>query len=219
MTDGILYNQLDNVDSLQERIIFLLFNEGEKDSKEIERTHNLRRLLLIDEGDCLFRDTPSWDAIRRVIDDDGTRQDDKRIFRYPYVEQTALAAMTSFRIYVEEILPVDVYKAYVNVSIDILSHGKNLNIRNPLYHDDEKTPLNPTEFNPIVQYKSRLEMLETLTIQLLNGKEVGGIGPLVFSRENNKFVRSKIGLWNNRQFVGKKVVMTAMFGINYDNVA
>lgn len=214
------YNQFDNLDSLSERLVHLLFNDKlRSDQRDIERIENLRRLLIHRTKDCLMRPAPTWTDIKKVIDDDGTGQNTKQIFIYPYVEQVALDDTIQYRIYVNEILPVSSYIAHVNMSIDILSHNKNLIVLNPLYRDDETTPLNPTELNPIIQYKNRLEMMEKLTLQLLNGQEVAGIGPLDFSREKNKFIRAKMGLWNNRQFIGHRIIIPVMMGIEFENVS
>ena len=208
--DDEAYNRFSHLDSIEDRIIFYLLSDKNKSPEQIELTHNLWRLMYYSDERCLIDDSnhplPSFKEIYKLVDNDNTVQNTKRIFRYPYIEESFTEQCSLISVYVDTILPRNHLIADVNIGIDILIHNKISNVVNPLYREDGEL-INSTEGFPLIKMKNRATMLLRIVLALLNGADVAGVGKFQFNRELNRFVQSKLGLWNNRNFYGHKIII------------
>lgn len=211
LDEGIAYNRFSHLDSIEDRIIYYLLSEKGKSDKQKELVHTLWRLLKYSDERCLINDSehplPTFKEIYALVDNDNVIQNVKRIFRYPYIEESFTDQCSLLSVYVDTILPRNHLLADVNIGIDILIHNKISNVVNPLY-DDKGELLDSTEGNPIIKMKNRATVFLKTVLALLNGADVAGVGKFQFNRELNRFVQSKLGLWNNRNFYGHKIIIT-----------
>lgn len=106
-----------------------------------------------------------------MICSDDITQTDKRIFRSPHFEDAWTVESTLLKIYIDQIIPTDRYKAVVNFGIDIITHNKCININSS---DDDKTyPVDTVDGVEIpITGKSRVSTLLKAVLFLLNGAHV-----------------------------------------------
>lgn len=200
------FNRFVNLDGVEDRIIYYLLSPNKKTPEELEQTHIIWKLLYYNDADALNRELPTYQQITSLICSDDITQTDKRIFRSPHFEDAWIAESTLLKIYIDQIIPTDRYKAVVNFGIDIITHNKCINI-NP--SDDDKTyPVDTVDGVEIpITGKSRVSTLLKAILFLLNGAHVQGVGNLEFSTMMSRFQQAQYGIWNNRNFEGIKVVL------------
>lgn len=216
--DLIEYNRFDNLDGAEDKIIYYLISEKNKTPEQLKYVHTLWRLLYYDDIRALINDKnhplPTYKQIEKLICNDETLQSPYRIFRMPYIVETEEEESSILRVFVDRIMPTNHLIAQVNFGVDILVHSKLTNVLNPITDDNDEV-INVNELKPLVQYKNRATTMLKCVLALLNGAYISGIGSLVFSREPNRFVESKMGLMNNRTVYGYRTIFSCqMSGVS-----
>ena len=70
---GMAYNRFDNLDSIEDRIIYYLLSPTNKTPKELEQVHNIWRLLYYNDIDALSKPLPKYsDIIKLIYNDNDT---------------------------------------------------------------------------------------------------------------------------------------------------
>ena len=214
--DDVVYNRYENLDGIEDKIIYYLLSEQNKNDWQLKAVHNIWRLLYYNDAGCLLDDAkhplPKFSKIAQMIDNNSVEQADKRIFRSPFVEDSFTAECSQLRIYVDGISPQNHVLGTISVGVEIIIHNKLTNIVNDLY-DKNGEFVNPTEELPLITYKNRAVVLLKNVIALLNGVDLAGVGKMIFSQENNRFCQSKLGVWNNRNFYGYRSIFTCMMSV------
>lgn len=212
------FNRFDNLDGAEDKIIYYLISDKDKTPEQLKYVHMLWRLLYYDDVRALINDKkhplPSYKQIEKLICNDDTLQAPYRIFRMPYIIESEEEQSSIIRVFVERIIPTNHLIAQVNFGVDVLVHSKLTNILNPLTDDNDEV-INVNELKPLVQYKSRATTMVKCILALLNGAYISGIGNLLFSREPNRFVETKMGLMNNRSVYGYRTIFSCqMSGVS-----
>ena len=194
------YNRFIHLDELEDRIIYYLISPNKKTQAELEQTHIIWKLLYYNDCDALNKELPTYQQIVSLISNGDGSQTDKRIFRSPHFEDAWTAENTILKVYIDRIIPVDRYKAVVNVGIDIITHNKCVDIN--AYPVD-----NVNGVDVRITMKSRITTLVKAILFLLNGAQVQGIGTIEFTQTMSRFQYGQYGVWNNRNFEGIKLTM------------
>ena len=210
---GITYNRFENLDGIEDRIIYYLLSEKNKTQEELNQVHTIWRILYYNDVDALIEDEehplPSYKEVCKLISNNNkVDQSDKRVFRSPRMEDAWTQECSLLKIYVDSIVPVNHLRSIVNVGIDIVVNSKIINLAVPdesrSIWIDEEAEIGSTI---TVATKSRVTALAQCILSLLNGAQVQGVGKMIFSREQSIFNQAQYGLWNNRNFEGIKIVM------------
>jgi hypothetical protein len=211
--DDVEYNRYENLDGIEDKIIYYLLSEQNKNDWQLKAVHNIWRLLYYNNAGCLLDDEehplPKFSNIAKMIDNNSLEQANKRIFRAPFVEDAFTDECTQLRIYVDGISPQNHLLGTISIGIEVIIHNKLTNVINNLY-DKNDNLINPTEEYPLVTYKNRATVLLKNIIALLNGVDIAGVGKMKFTQENNRFCQSKLGVWNNRNYYGYRSIFTCM---------
>lgn len=211
---GMAYNRFDNLDSIEDRIIYYLLSPVNKTEAELEQVHNIWRLLYYNDIDALSKPLPKYSDIIKLIYNDNDSQAGYRIFRSPRLEDGWEEQCSMLKIYIDSIIPADHLRSVVNVGIDVVVNTKIINVRVP----DEQINVMIDEVDGVpvrIQSKSRVSILCKAVLSLLNGAEVAGVGKLIFSRQHSIYNQSQYGIWNNRNFEGiKNVIGVSMSGVS-----
>lgn len=200
------FNRFVNLDGVEDRIIYYLLSPNNKTEEELEQTHIIWKLLCYDTADALNRPVPKYSDVVKLICNDDITQSDKRIFRSPHMDDAWTVQSTLLKVYVDTILPVDRYKAVVNIGVDIICHNKIINLEveedDPAYRIDE---VDGVEIK--INTKSRITVLTRAVLSLLNGAAIQGVGNLEFAQTMSRYQQAQYDIWNNRNFEGIKVVL------------
>ena len=200
------FNRFIHLGEIEDRIIYYLLSPNKKTKEEREQTEIIWKLLYYNDTDALNRELPTYEQVANLVCNDDITQTDKKIFRSPHFEDAWLTETALLKIYVEQIVPVDRYKAVVNIGIDVISHNKCINISAP--EDENSPPIDTVNGVDIrISTKSRVTTLVEAVLHLLNGAHVEGVGNLEFSQEMSRFQQAQYGIWNNRNFEGIKIVL------------
>lgn len=211
---SMAYNRFDNLDSIEDRIIYFLLSPNNKTKEELKQVHNIWRILYYNDLDALNKPLPKYSDITKLIYNGNGTQDNYRIFRSPRLEDGWSEECSMLKVYVDSIVPVDHLRSVVNIGIDVLVNTKIINLRVP---DDEiNVVVDEVDGDPVkIQTKSRVTTLTKAILSLCNGAEVAGVGRMIYSRQLSIFNESQYGLWNNRNFEGiKNVIGVSMSGVN-----
>ena len=211
---GSAYNRYDNLDTVEDRIIYYLLSPANKTPAELEQVHILWRLLCYNGADALYRPLPSYADVVKLIYNDDSMQTPYRIFRSPRLEDGWNEQCSLIKVYIDSISPVNHIKSIVNIGIDVVVNSKIINLKVP--EDDVNVLIDTVDDIPVrVQTKSRVSVLVKAILSLLNGADVAGVGKLIFSRQNSIYDEAQYGLWNNRSFEGMKMIIsTSMSGVS-----
>lgn len=200
------FNRFVHLGEIEDRIIYYLLSPNKKTKEEQEQTEIIWKLLYYNDTDALNRKLPTYEQVANLVCNDDITQTDKKIFRSPHFEDAWLTETALLKIYVEQIVPVDRYKAVVNIGIDVISHNKCVNIAAP--EDENSPPIDTVNGVDIrISTRSRVTTLVEAVLHLLNGAHVEGVGNLEFSQEMSRFQQAQYGIWNNRNFEGIKIVL------------
>lgn len=217
------FNRFVFLDGIEDRIIYYLLSERNKDKEQLEMTYTLWKVLFYDTPDCLNLPLPSYkDDIVPLIYNGGTfdgsdissKQNNKKIFRSPHQEEAWIQEGSLMRIYVDSIVPVNDYTATLNIGIDTLVHNRIIDIK------AEENSRNIVDILPdgteiFVSMKNRLTVMLRCILGLLNGAHVQGVGLLKYNQELSKMSQSRYALWNNRNFGGyKTIISTQISGVS-----
>ena len=205
------YNRLQNLDGIEDRLIYYLLSPKNKTELELEQVHNIWRILYYNDTDALKKPLPSYS---QVVNNDNGAQNGYRIFRSPRMEDGWTEECSMIKVYIDSIIPVNHLRAIVNVGVDVVVNTKIINLSVP--QDSIDVYIDEIEGIPVsVKTKSRVTVLTQAVISLLNGAEVAGVGKMIFSREQSIFNQAQYGIWNNRNYEGIKIVMgVSMSGVS-----
>ena len=208
------YNRLQNLDGIEDRLIYYLLSPKNKTELELEQVHNIWRILYYNDTDALKKPLPSYSQVVKLIYNDNGAQNGYRIFRSPRMEDGWTEECSMIKVYVDSIIPVNHLRAIVNVGVDVVVNTKIINLSVP--QDSIDVYIYEIEGIPVsVKTKSRVTVLTQAVISLLNGAEVAGVGKMIFSREQSIFNQAQYGIWNNRNYEGIKIVMgVSMSGVS-----
>ena len=208
------YNRLQNLDGIEDRLIYYLLSPKNKTELELEQVHNIWRILYYNDTDALKKPLPSYSQVAKLIYNDNGAQNGYRIFRSPRMEDGWTEECSMIKVYVDSIIPVNHLRSIVNVGIDVVVNTKIINLSVP--QDSIDVYIDEIEGIPVsVKTKSRVTVLTQAVISLLNGAEVAGVGKMIFSREQSIFNQAQYGIWNNRNYEGIKIVMgVSMSGVS-----
>lgn len=208
------YNRLQNLDGIEDRLIYYLLSPKNKTELELEQVHNIWRILYYNDTDALKKPLPSYSQVVKLIYNDNGAQNGYRIFRSPRMEDGWTEECSMIKVYVDSIIPVNHLRAIVNVGVDVVVNTKIINLSVP--QDSIDVYIDEIEGIPVsVKTKSRVTVLTQAVISLLNGAEVAGVGKMIFSREQSIFNQAQYGIWNNRNYEGIKIVMgVSMSGVS-----
>ncbi len=208
------YNRLQNLDGIEDRLIYYLLSPKNKTELELEQVHNIWRILYYNDTDALKKPLPSYSQVAKLIYNDNGAQNGYRIFRSPRMEDGWTEECSMIKVYVDSIIPVNHLRSIVNVGVDVVVNTKIINLSVP--QDSIDVYIDEIEGIPVsVKTKSRVTVLTQAVISLLNGAEVAGVGKMIFSREQSIFNQAQYGIWNNRNYEGIKIVMgVSMSGVS-----
>ena len=198
--DTSVFNRFINLDSIEDRIIGYLINS---DSVYAER---IWKLLKYPEADALLRPNLTKQEKAKLVDDNTTNQDDKAVFRYPFLEDAFVVKSSIIRFYIDSVVPVNHLVSTVNIGIDIISNNKINNV----YNDENDEIENPDGFkktDEFISIKSRNECLFKNILAVLNGKNIEGVGVLQFNQNLSPFSQARLGFFNNQNYFGYKVLI------------
>ena len=215
---GMAYNRFDNLDSIEDRIIYYLLSPKNKTEDELKQVHTIWRILYYNDEDALIDDEkhplPKYSDVVKLIYNDNHTQSGYRIFRSPRLEDGWEEECSMLKIYIDSIVPTNRMIAIVNVGIDVVVNTKIINLTVP--DEDINVIIDDVDGIPVrVQTKSRVSVLTKAILRLCNGADVAGVGKLFFSREQSIYNRAQYGIWNNRNFEGMKIVIgVSMSGVS-----
>ena len=132
---GQVYNRLDNLDGIEDRVIIYLLSYYNKTPREKAQVDVIRKILANDDINALDIPVPSNEQIARLISNDNIDQSGKRIFRSPRLEDPKVMEGTILKVYVDSIIPDTHIVSTVNIGIDVVVNDKIINLKVP--HDNE----------------------------------------------------------------------------------
>lgn len=207
MFDNIIsqqsYNRFVNLDSISERIINYLIKS---DSIFANR---IWKLLKYPETNALLQQNLTQEEKAFLVDNDSEDQSNRRVFRYPFLEDSFVVKSSLLRIYIDSVVPQNHLTAIVNIGFDLITHNKLSNV----YNDSSDELEYPDEFRAIeseIMLKSRNDVFLKNLLAELNGKDIEGVGQLVFDKNLSPFSQAKLGLFNNKNYSGYKIIMACM---------
>ena len=179
------FNRFRNMPYIPYNIMVYLANEP--------KANNLFKILKYPTIDCLSEPDLSLSEKMQMIWLDSPEQQDYFIFFTPKVENMEASAKTYIKLYNVEIVPTDVYKAIVCYEFDLQMKGKIDVINVPTENGD--IPCN------------RVEVMEQIILECLNGVDVHSVGGLQFSNQLSRLCRGRNDLSNNKDTVGSSLIM------------
>lgn len=205
------FNRFANLESINDRIIFYLLSPLDKTDEELVQVHNLWRCIYYPSSDALLKPLPTFRDIMQLLSNGQQGQDDKRIFRSPYMDDAWKEECSFLKVYIDSVIPMNAYLAQVNVGIDCVCHNKIINLTVP--EKDESAFIAEVDGEKYyVETKSRISVMIKAVLALLNGANIQGIGQMQFNYENFMYNEARYALWNNRNFEGVKVVIGCQIG-------
>ena len=197
------FNRFVNLDSIEERIInhFIV--------SDSEHANRICKLLKYSDSRALLKPNLEKKEKSELVDMDGSNQEEKRFFRSPFIEDAMTVQCSLIRVYIDSIVPKTHLNAILNVGFDIVTHNKIVNVYNDACDDLE----NPEHFRPIeqeVMMKSRNSVILKNLLAEINGLEIAGVGKFQFNQQLSAFSQAKLGIFNNKNYMGYKVIVPVM---------
>lgn len=206
-----VWNRFNNLESLEDRVIFYLLSPKGKTDLQLVQVHNLWRCIYYPSADALLKPLPKFSDVMELLSNGQQGQDTKRIFRSPYMDDAWKDECAMLKVYIDSVIPRNAYTSQVNVGIDCVCHNKIINLTVP--EKDESTFIDEVDgIKYYVQTKSRISVMIKAVLSLLNGADVQGIGQMQFNYEQFMYNESRYALWNNRNFEGHKTVIGCLVG-------
>lgn len=122
----------------------------------------------------------------------------KAVFRQPYIDDANYNQGTMLRIYLSSLLPQNKVVTIALYTFEVVCHNKSI----PLISN-----LGELEGEKEIGTENRLELMVQQILETFNGKEIGSIGKLFFDMEGNYMTKGAIGVYNNRNYFGMKLIM------------
>ena len=204
-------NRFFNLDSIEDRIIYYLLSEDGKNDAQKYEVYNLRRCIVYPTSDALLQKAPTFKETIQYLSNGQSRQDGKRIFRSPYMDDAWKEECAMLKVYIDSVIPMNLYLSQVNIGIDCICHNKIINVTTP--ENDDSTFIAEVDGEQYrVETKSRISVMVKAVLSLLNNANIQGIGMMQFNYEKFMYNESRYALWNNRNFEGQKVVIGCQIG-------
>ena len=203
MIGDMNFNRFVNLDAIEERIINHFV------TSDSESANRICKLLKYADSRALLYPNLSIKEKAELVDMDSTKQEEKRFFRSPFIEDAMTVQCSLIRIYIDSIVPKNHLNAIVNVGFDIVTHNKIVNVYNDSCDDLE----NPEQFRPIeqeVMMKSRNSVILKNLLAEINGLEIAGVGKFQFNQTLSPFSQAKLGIFNNKNYMGYKIIVPVM---------
>lgn len=187
--NSTLYNNYMNLPSFPHKIIEYLISSKEKSAQD------LWKILKYDTVDALDNDDLTYAEKNELRWLGQTPEDDYRIFFKPLIGDSlpSSASQTQIRLYRHSIIPSSDITSIVNFEID--------------FYTNEVTSI--VEYNGM--YVERSDLMETLFLDLFNGRDIYPIGILEFSRDTSNYAVSSISINNNKTFFGRSLIISATY--------
>lgn len=211
------------LESVEDRIIFYLLSPVNKTAQQMPYVRTLWSILYDNDINCLNRSTPLDYAkdIAPLVCNTNIMQDNFRVFRSPYMEESWAVECSLIKVYVDSVLPVNHIIGTVNVGIDAIIHNKLMNVAVAVA-DEANAPQNAAgtvmgiyplgEYNGTafsIDYQSRLTLMLRCILTLLNGADIQGVGMLQFNRSmEGSYSQARLGIWNNKNYYGQKIILS-----------
>lgn len=203
MIGNMSFNRFVNIDSIEERIINHFV------TSETDEANRICKLLKYPDSRALLKPNLTRNEKSQLVDMDSSNQEDKRFFRSPFIEDAMTVQCSLIRVYIDSIVPKNHLNSIVNVGFDIVTHNKIINVYNDACDDLE----NPEQFRPIeqeVMMKSRNSVILKNLLAEINGLEIAGVGKFQFNQQLSVFSQAKLGIFNNKNYMGYKVIVPVM---------
>lgn len=175
------YNQLTTMPYIPYRIISYLATDP--------KAEDLWKLLKYNSEDALSKPKLSLEEKLDLVCKNNANQNDYSFFLTRLVENEQTLERTIIKLYKINTVPADRLRAVCPYSFDILTGAKTVVI----------------DYNGVPC--SRLDVIEAILIQCLNGADVGGVGFLEYNRELNRACGAVYGIGNNTSYTGQSVVL------------
>lgn len=176
----MLYNQLNAMPYIPYRIISYLANDP--------KAEDLWKLLKYNTEDALLKPDLTLDEKIELICKNNANQNDYSVFFTRLIENEQTIERTIIKLYKINTIPDSRLQAICPYSFDILTGAKTVVV----------------DYNGIPC--SRLDVIESILAQSLNGADVGGVGLLEYNRELNRVCGAVYGIGNNTSYIGQSVV-------------
>ena len=197
------FNRFVNLDSIEERIINHFV------TSQTDNANRICKLLKYSDTKALLKPSLTLKEKAELVDMDSSNQEEKRFFRSPFIEDAMTVQCSLIRIYIDSIVPKNHLNSIVNVGFDIVTHNKITNVYNDACDDLEY----PDQFRPIeqeVMMKSRNSVILKNLLAEINGLEIAGVGKFQFNQTLSPFSQARLGIFNNKNYMGYKVVVPVM---------
>ena len=197
------FNRFVNIDSIEERVINHFV------TSESVQANRICKLLKYSDSKALLKNNLTQKEKAELVDMDSSEQETKRFFRSPFIEDAMTVQCSLIRVYIDSIVPKNHLNARVNGGFDVVTHNKINNVYNDACDDLE----NPEQFRPIeqeVMMKSRNSVILKNLLAELNGLEIAGVGKFQFNQQVSPFSQAKLGIFNNKNYMGYKVIVPVM---------
>lgn len=197
------FNRFVNADSIEERIINHFI------TSDSEYANRICKLLKYSDSRALLKPNLTQKEKAELVDMDSENQEEKRFFRSPFIEDAMTVQCSLIRVYIDSLVPKNHLNCIANIGFDIVTHNKIVNVYNDACDDLE----NPEQFRPIekeVMMKSRNSVILKNLLAEINGLEIAGVGKFQFNQELSPFSQAKLGIFNNKNYMGYKVIVSVM---------
>lgn len=206
--NDVAFNRFSNLDSIEDRLVNYLI---QSDSIHANR---IWKLLKYGTKESLMNNNLTSSEKSKLIDTGASDQSEFRIFKQPFMEDAFTVECSMLKFYIDSVVPINHLLATVNIGIDIMTHNKIQLVYNDSFDEVE----NPEQYRPIEQNiitKNRNTLLLKCLLAELNGKFIEGVGQLQFNQQTSMFSQARLGLFNNKNYCGYKV----LFACNMSGVS
>ena len=163
-----------------------------------EHNQKIFKALYYQDSYALSQPDLTIDQIIDMIYIDEGEENDKHIFLKPLVGDEMLDSVTQLRLYKYGISPNDALISTINYRFDIIT-GSKVSL---IY--DNGIPC------------SRLDIIETELLDMLNGTDLFGTGKFQFNRDLSTSDKQILTLSNSKNFFGSILIMSVRW-VNVDN--
>lgn len=153
------------------------------------KADNLFKLLKYPSYDALSKPSLTLQEKIEMINKNQSMQNEYNIFLSRLIEDEQTKEQSILKIYKAETVPTNAQVAVVCYEFDIMCGAKTTVV------DYDNIPV------------SRLDLMESIILESLNGADVNGVGVLQFNRKLTSSCRSSIGIGNNSNYIGTALVM------------
>lgn len=176
------YNTYKEFPAMGIKIIEHLFSNNE----------DIWKLLKHNSPDALQKPNLTIGEKRALIYTGEGVQTEFRIFRQPFIEDVFEDVVAQLRVYNSMLLPINRVHGVIDFCFEIVVHNKIIAIEGG--------------------YLNRMEVILQQLIGALNGTEIGGVGKFFFNQEGQYTNRAQLMIYNNRNYVGYKLIMSTRTG-------